>query len=415
MEPLPPRPNRSPRSRRQVLRAVGTLSAAGLSGCLSDPFSRARDTTPTSSDDASPLSSPRPEGDAVPSALETSITVTDAFAVSHIRSYSSNGVTVRVVPDDVDFDSFDLSTMALLVAARQFPGGKIVAYGQSEGVLDATRAQDVTVAVDLSDAPVGEPLYYSVFALPAGKSFDALVPDEIEYVHETDPFVRHDDGRIRRVSTKELDAVGDDSGQNHRRSSVEGAYRLTFTGRTEGTEWSAEFFVFKAAYVQAVRRDHGRSRPEFVAYETNAGFATEIASILAGVARRNGFTTRRQQLEFVVDFVQHLPYVPDDVSKGFDDYTKYSLETLVECGGDCEDSSILLASVLQAPVFGYDTVLIQPPGHMAVGIYGPDDSPGYYWERDGRRYYYVETTGVGWAIGDLPMLYRGKPAIVHLV
>lgn len=81
------------------------------------------------------------------------------------------------------------------------------------------------------------------------------------------------------------------------------------------------------------------------------------------------------------------------------------METMPEMGGDCEDTSILLASVLQAEPFGYDTILIQPPGHMAVGIY--QESPaGYYWELDGRTYSYIETTGQGWASVTVPRSIR---------
>lgn len=49
---------------------------------------------------------------------------------------------------------------------------------------------------------------------------------------------------------------------------------------------------------------------------------------------------------------------------------------------------------------------------MAAGIYGADDLPGYYWEYDGRKYYYIETTGVGWGIGDLPDEYKDDSAYV---
>lgn len=107
----------------------------------------------------------------------------------------------------------------------------------------------------------------------------------------------------------------------------------------------------------------------------------------------------------MIDFVQSLPYVPDDVSKGYDDYSKFILETITEAGGDCEDTSILLASILEAEPFGYDMVLLAPEGHMAVGIKGSDDLPGYYWEYDGNKYYYIETTGTGWGIGDVPEEY----------
>ena len=116
----------------------------------------------------------------------------------------------------------------------------------------------------------------------------------------------------------------------------------------------------------------------------------------------------------VIDFVQPLLYVPDDVSKGYDDYTKFIMETMPEMGGDCEDSSILLASILQSEAFNYDMILIQPPEHMAVGIW-QSDPEGYYWELDGRTYSYIETTGQGWGVGDLPEEYEGDSARLHQV
>jgi hypothetical protein len=100
------------------------------------------------------------------------------------------------------------------------------------------------------------------------------------------------------------------------------------------------------------------------------------------------------------------------VSTDFDDYTKSVIETLVEGGGDCEDSAILMAAVLQADSFNYDCILIQPPGHMAVGVYGTD-LPGAYWEYEGRRYYYLETTGDGWSVGKIPEEYEGASAYLY--
>ncbi|PSQ30775.1 hypothetical protein BRD20_06090 [Halobacteriales archaeon SW_8_65_20] len=112
--------------------------------------------------------------------------------------------------------------------------------------------------------------------------------------------------------------------------------------------------------------------------------------------------------------MQALPYVSDDVSRDFDDYTKFIIETLPELSGDCEDTAILLAAVLSADTFGYDMILIQPPGHMAVGIYETDPQ-GYYWELDGRKYSYIETTGAGWGIGDLPDEYVDTDAYLYQV
>jgi hypothetical protein len=48
----------------------------------------------------------------------------------------------------------------------------------------------------------------------------------------------------------------------------------------------------------------------------------------------------------------------------------------------------------------YDIILISPPDHMAVGVNVNAD--GSYWEYNGNRYYYLETTGEGWGIGEYP-------------
>ena len=62
----------------------------------------------------------------------------------------------------------------------------------------------------------------------------------------------------------------------------------------------------------------------------------------------------------------------------------------------------------------YDMILIEPPEHMAAGVYG-DDLPGYYWEVDERKYYYIETTGTGWEVGELPEVYQDEKATTYQV
>jgi hypothetical protein len=110
----------------------------------------------------------------------------------------------------------------------------------------------------------------------------------------------------------------------------------------------------------------------------------------------------------VIFFVQSLNYVDDKVGTGYDEYPKFPLETLADQGGDCEDSAILLASLLRE--LGYGTVLLQFQDHMAVGIKGESSIRGSYFELDGSRYYYVETTSTGWDIGEVPDVLKDQPA-----
>jgi hypothetical protein len=116
-----------------------------------------------------------------------------------------------------------------------------------------------------------------------------------------------------------------------------------------------------------------------------------------------------QVVEVVVAFVQSLPYTSDDVTTGFDEYARYPLETLVDGGGDCEDTSILTSALLDG--MEYSTVLFNLPEHVGVGV--DVDHYGTYWHYEGVKYYYVETTGEGWEIGELPEAHLGHAAIVY--
>ncbi|MBI4019717.1 MAG: hypothetical protein HY367_00165 [Candidatus Aenigmarchaeota archaeon] len=136
---------------------------------------------------------------------------------------------------------------------------------------------------------------------------------------------------------------------------------------------------------------------------------TELVSVFREAAQENGFSSL-DTVNFVVEFVQSLPYTPDNVTTAFDEYPRYPMETLVDDGGDCEDTSILMSTILQE--LGYDAVLISPPGHMAVGV-ACTDCQGSYFEHQGVNYYYVETTGEGWEIGEIPTEYEGTRSRIY--
>jgi hypothetical protein len=105
-----------------------------------------------------------------------------------------------------------------------------------------------------------------------------------------------------------------------------------------------------------------------------------------------------------VAIVQGMEYTEDSVTTGYDEYPRYPVETLYHQGGDCEDTAILLAQLLRQ--LGYGVVLFLLPGHMGVGVLGDEGLPGDYVPYKGEPYYYVETTGDGWRIGEMPEEYR---------
>lgn len=115
-----------------------------------------------------------------------------------------------------------------------------------------------------------------------------------------------------------------------------------------------------------------------------------------------------ERVELAISFVQSLAYTSDSVTAGYDEYQRYPVETLVDRGGDCEDTAILLGAILEQMGYGVRGVLL--PGHMALAIKGDASLSGNYYTQDGARYYYVETTSDGWRVGDIPDEYRGESA-----
>ena len=119
---------------------------------------------------------------------------------------------------------------------------------------------------------------------------------------------------------------------------------------------------------------------------------------------------------FILRFVQvNVRYALDNETQGCIEYWKYPVESLVDKEGDCEDSSILFAAIMDS--LGYDVVLLfyklkeKNSGHLAVGINLPGEH-GEYVEDSGKKYYYCETTTSQFNIGQLPSDITGKPKII---
>ena len=141
-------------------------------------------------------------------------------------------------------------------------------------------------------------------------------------------------------------------------------------------------------------------------------FAVElVVDDLDKLAKRDSLT-EFEKVEFVIAFVQAMPYTPDDVSTGFDEYERFPYETLYDDGGDCEDTSILLGAILKK--MGYGVILVLPKGHAALAVKcTPSDftQNGYsvsYYNYQSYQYCYLETTGENWGIGQIPDEYKGK-------
>lgn len=113
------------------------------------------------------------------------------------------------------------------------------------------------------------------------------------------------------------------------------------------------------------------------------------------IAAENKFSDW-QTVECIIAFIQTMRYKND----GTYEYPRYPIETLIDKGGDCEDTAILLEAILRQ--MGFDVVLVSPDKHMGVGIALKYEIEGAAFEHRNKYYYYIETTSAGWGIGDYP-------------
>lgn len=108
----------------------------------------------------------------------------------------------------------------------------------------------------------------------------------------------------------------------------------------------------------------------------------------------------RNDYRNTVAFVQSIKYKSDvDPATGeATDYWQYPIETLALGTGDCEDTAILTAALLKE--MDYDVAVVLLPGHAAVAV-ACDNCNGYYYPINGKKYYYLETTGTGFSLGSM--------------
>jgi len=156
-------------------------------------------------------------------------------------------------------------------------------------------------------------------------------------------------------------------------------------------------------YIEYNERPRPDSWREWVEMARDVGDDSLINEMIRQInsdAISKGFT-EIEKVNFVIAFVQSLPYTEDRVSTPWNEYPRYPIETLFDRGGDCEDTSILVAALLDR--MGYDVALLFLSGekHCAVGV-SIEGAHGSYYSIGAKKYFYLETTGEGWRIGEIP-------------
>ncbi len=174
--------------------------------------------------------------------------------------------------------------------------------------------------------------------------------------------------------------------------------------------WEGDIPQSLYQYYQELPRPPTQNYSVYVTHPLDDMYIEQIVEEINEAAQEAGFS-EYETVEFAASFVQSLPYTADSITTPYDEYPRYPIETLVDKGGDCEDTSILLASIIDKMDCG--VVLIELPDHCAVGVKGGENVYGTYWEYEGSKYYYIETTDEGWEIGQLPEEYENTSASIY--
>ena len=192
-------------------------------------------------------------------------------------------------------------------------------------------------------------------------------------------------------------------------------YHEDFEWSYKGNDWTASLDIPKSLYDSyrsvpvSTRTRNGLAGYGFLT-TTNDPYLQMVAEKLEEATQTKNYESF-DKVSFVLAFVQSLPYTSDSVTSGYDEYPRFPLETLVDNGGDCEDTSILFATLTL--IMGFGTVYINPPEHYAVGVLGEATLPGYYYTLNDEHYYYCETTGNGFEIGEIPSEFEKSDAYIY--
>lgn len=183
----------------------------------------------------------------------------------------------------------------------------------------------------------------------------------------------------------------------------------TFRQSVNGRRTSLSVNVPKGLYNYYKSRMRTREYGVYASDTLDDSYMSGLADTLKQFGERNNLS-KRQVVDQAVAITQNMKYTSDKVTTGYNEYPKFPVETLVDRGGDCEDTCIFLSSLLQGLGYGSKLVVLPNKQHMALGVLGDESIDGTYYEENGNRYYYVETTSSGWRVGQIPDDMKGAKA-----
>ncbi|SET01229.1 hypothetical protein SAMN04488587_1938 [Methanococcoides vulcani] len=283
--------------------------------------------------------------------------------------------------------------------------------GYSLKILDINRKEEFTVISFRKDEQE-----YSVRTLLTGQTYNVKDPEDRNNVYSIRVDKIYDSSFTIDLTYELKPEIFQETEPIESETEIKIAVSLDEDSITRTYEWeydNTEFWIkneyYKEDYDLYSERSRSRDYDQFANDPYDDELISQITSQLEYLADEGGYGS--DEIPYIATaFVQSLPYVSDSASAGYDEYPRFPFETLYHGGGDCEDSSILLASLLHE--MGYGVALITLPDHMAVGVQGDESVSGSYYDYNGIKYFYLETTNSGWDVGVIPDEYQNSEATI---
>jgi len=201
-------------------------------------------------------------------------------------------------------------------------------------------------------------------------------------------------------------------------------YGRTYEWDFMGSSWEYTTDIPQSTYDYFHDKPRSGDYSEYVLNTKDDELMEDLANLFLEEAEKKGWDDS-YLVPFVLSFVQSMPYTSDDVTTGYDEYPRYPIETIVDEGGDCEDTSILFVSIVREMKYGVALLLLEEDQHMAAGVEISQDfvdnwndwAKGYsltYYILNDKIYAYCETTAEGWKLGQMPDDLVGTAEIIDV-
>ena len=220
---------------------------------------------------------------------------------------------------------------------------------------------------------------------------------------------------------KDDDGVPDKYDPNPKTGGSEKSYTY-FSWEYDGKlrTWELEIPTDTLEFYQKIRPENtgGWSYfPKFIV--PNDKTVDIVASACENEIKSNSHWDYYGQVNFVSSLVQNLVWTDDETieyaGKLYVDYPRYPTQTFFDRTGDCEDHAIAAAAILRNLDRSVELIAVydMPGGgaHMAIGVWGHDSCTGTYLTKNGKKYFYIETTGPS-DFGEFPQQWKGSTLMI---